>query len=220
MPAAVQHTSTDNTAPPLQRLAGLARMNGRRVVIGVPFLWLIVFFLLPFAIVLKIAFSEMGAVHPNDLLTVRDGVVTLALKVGHFALIAQDALYLHAYVRSLQIAAITAALCLLIGYPFAYFMARARASVQPLLLMLVMLPFWTSFLLRVYAWKGLLSPEGWAYDFITGLGLDTLLAAAGWIPAPGKLLHSPFSLVVGMVYTYLPFMILPLYGNLAKMDLR
>jgi putrescine transport system permease protein len=99
-------------------------------------------------------------------------------------------------------------------------MARARPAVQPLLLMLVMLPFWTSFLLRVYAWKGLLSPDGWAYDLITGLGLDTVLAAAGWIPAPGKLLHSPFSLVVGMVYTYLPFMILPLYGNLAKMDLR
>jgi putrescine transport system permease protein len=216
----VRHASPENTAPPLQRLAGLARLSGRRVVIGVPFLWLLVFFLLPFAIVLKIAFSEMGAVHPNDLLTVRDGVVTLALKVGHFALIAQDALYLNAYVRSLQIAAITALLCLLIGYPFAYFMARARASVQPLLLMLVMLPFWTSFLLRVYAWKGLLSPEGWAYDAITGLGLDALLAAAGWIPAPGKLLHSPFSLVVGMVYTYLPFMILPLYGNLAKMDLR
>ena len=216
----MRHASPDNPAPPLQRLAGLARLSGRRVVIGVPFLWLLVFFLLPFAIVLKIAFSEMGAVHPNDLLTVRDGVVTLALKVGHFALIAQDALYLNAYVRSLQIAAITALLCLLIGYPFAYFMARARASVQPLLLMLVMLPFWTSFLLRVYAWKGLLSPEGWAYDAITGLGLDALLAAAGWIPAPGKLLHSPFSLVVGMVYTYLPFMILPLYGNLAKMDLR
>jgi putrescine transport system permease protein len=206
-------------ALPRRRL-GLPRLRGRDLVIGAPYLWLIAFFLVPFLIVLKFAFSEMGAVHPKDLLTVSDGVVTLSLKIGHFALIAQDALYLNAYWRSLQVAAITAALCLLIGYPFAYFMARARPGLQPLLLMLVMLPFWTSFLLRVYAWKGLLSPDGWAYELITGLGLDALLAAAGWIAAPGKLLHSPFSLVVGMVYTYLPFMILPLYGNLAKMDLR
>jgi putrescine transport system permease protein len=216
----VQPPTTEHAHAPTLRARGLLPLRGRHLVIGVPFLWLIAFFLVPFAIVLKFAFSEMGAVHPKDLLAISDGVVTLSLKFGHFALIAQDALYLNAYGRSLQIAAITAVLCLLIGYPFAYFMARARPAVQPLLLMLVMLPFWTSFLLRVYAWKGLLSPDGWAYDLITGLGLDTVLAAAGWIPAPGKLLHSPFSLVVGMVYTYLPFMILPLYGNLAKMDLR
>jgi putrescine transport system permease protein len=83
-----------------------------------------------------------------------------------------------------------------------------------------MLPFWTSFLLRVYAWKGLLSEGGWAAEFITTLGLDQLLYAMGAIPAPGKLMHTPFSLVLGMTYTYLPFMILPLYSNLAKMDLR
>jgi ABC-type spermidine/putrescine transport system permease subunit I len=100
-------------------------------------------------------------------------------------------------------------------------MARARPERQPALLMLVMLPFWTSFLLRVYAWKGLLSPRtaGWP-TCIIGLGLDQLLLAAGLIAAPGKLMNTPFSLVLGMTYTYLPFMILPLYGNLAKMDLR
>jgi putrescine transport system permease protein len=91
---------------------------------------------------------------------------------------------------------------------------------QPALLMLVMLPFWTSFLLRVYAWKGLLSDNGWVSDFLINTGLDRLLAAAGLIPAPGQLMHTPFSLVLGMTYTYLPFMILPLYGNLSKMDLR
>jgi putrescine transport system permease protein len=99
-------------------------------------------------------------------------------------------------------------------------MARAKATVQPALLMLVMLPFWTSFLLRVYAWKGLLSENGWAADLISATGLDQLLAAGGLIPAPGQLMNTPFSLVLGMTYTYLPFMILPLFSNLAKMDLR
>ena len=130
------------------------------------------------------------------------------------------ALYVSTYLSSLKYAAATTLLCLVIGYPFAYFMARARATVQPALLMLVMLPFWTSFLLRVYAWKGLLSENGWVWDLLTGTGLDQVLFALGLIPAPGKLMNTPFSLVLGMTYTYLPFMILPLFGNLAKMDLR
>jgi putrescine transport system permease protein len=99
-------------------------------------------------------------------------------------------------------------------------MARAKATIQPGLLMLVMLPFWTSFLLRVYAWKGLLDENGWVWHLLIWLHLDTGLAAAGLISAPGKFMNTPFSLVIGMVYTYLPFMILPLYSNLAKMDLR
>ena len=86
--------------------------------------------------------------------------------------------------------------------------------------MLVMLPFWTSFLLRVYSWRGLLAENGWVADLIIGLGLDKLLLSLGWISSEGNLLFTPFSLVLGMTYTYLPFMILPLYGNLAKMDLR
>jgi len=196
------------------------RVHGRWVVIGVPFLWLLVFFLLPFLIVLDISLSEMGTVRPNELLSWRDGVLTLTLRFSGYSLVAQDTLYLTAYVASLKYAFWTTLLCLLIGYPFAYFMARARAAVQPALLMLVMLPFWTSFLLRVYAWKGLLSPDGWAWDLIVGLGLDPVLVALGLIPAPGKLMHTPFSLVIGMVYTYLPFMVLPLYGTLAKLDLR
>jgi putrescine transport system permease protein len=99
-------------------------------------------------------------------------------------------------------------------------MARAKPTAQPALLMLVMLPFWTSFLLRVYAWKGLLSENGWALDLLVGSGLDRMLASFGLIPAPGQLMNSPFSLVLGMTYTYLPFMILPLYSNLSKMDMR
>ncbi|MCE2690481.1 MAG: ABC transporter permease subunit [Rubrivivax sp.] len=208
--------------PPAAGLARLVRLRprGRAAVIGVPYLWLLVFFLLPFAVVLQISLARMGTVHPEDLIAVQDGVLTLSLKFSNFATVLQDPLYLSAYLRSLQYAAATTVVCLFIGYPFAYFMARARPSVQPLLLMLVMLPFWTSFLLRTYAWKGLLSPGGWAHDVVVGLGLDSLLLSLGLIAAPGKLMNTPFSLVLGMVYTYLPFMVLPLYSQLVKMDLR
>jgi len=194
--------------------------SGRTAVIGIPYLWLLVFFLLPFLIVAKISVSEMETVTFKDLLTLKEGVLQLSLKFSNYVFITQDDLYFRAYVASLKYAAVTTLLCLAIGYPFAYFMARARATAQPLLLMLVMLPFWTSFLLRVYAWKGLLSDHGWVAEVLVALGIDQLLAAGGMIATPGKLLNTPFSLVLGMVYTYLPFMILPLYGNLAKMDLR
>jgi putrescine transport system permease protein len=205
-------------APLLARLRRLA--TGRSAVIGLPYAWLLAFFLLPFVIVLRISVSEMETVRFNDLLTFKDGLLQLTLKLSNYQFIAQDDLYLRTYLASLQYAAATTVLCLAIGYPFAYFMARAKATLQPALLMLVMLPFWTSFLLRVYAWKGLLGEGGWVAELIVATGADRLLAAAGLIPAPGQLLHTPFSLVLGMTYTYLPFMILPLYGNLAKMDLR
>nr|WP_189689695.1 ABC transporter permease subunit [Pseudorhodoferax aquiterrae] len=194
--------------------------RGRTAVIGIPYLWLLVFFLLPFLIVAKISVSEMETVNFKDLLTLKEGVLQLSLKFSNYVFITQDDLYFRAYVASLKYAAITTVLCLAIGYPFAYFMARARPTAQPVLLMLVMLPFWTSFLLRVYAWKGLLSDHGWVAEVLVALGIDQLLAAGGMIATPGKLLNTPFSLVLGMVYTYLPFMILPLYGNLAKMDMR
>ena len=197
-----------------------ALARGRAAVIGAPYLWLLVFFLLPFLIVLKISVSEMETVTFKDILTFKDGLLQLTLKLSNYAFLASDELYLETYLSSLKYAAITTALYLEIGYPFAYFMARARATLQPALLMLVMLPFWTSFLLRVYAWKGLLSENGWVAEALDALHVDRLLVAAGLIPAAGQYLHTPFSLVLGMVYTYLPFMILPLYGNLAKMDLR
>lgn len=199
---------------------GARRSAGKLAVIGVPYVWLLIFFLLPFLIIVKISVSEMGAVSVNDLVTYKDGVLALSPRLGNYATVVRDDLYFNTYLSSLKYAAVTTVLCLAIGYPFAYFMARARATVQPALLMLVMLPFWTSFLLRVYAWKGLLTEHGWLFDVITASGLDRLLAAANLIPAPGQLMNTPFSLVLGMTYMYLPFMILPLYSNLSKMDLR
>ena len=193
---------------------------GRATVIAIPYAWLLVFFLLPFLVVLKISVSEMDVAGVKDVLTGSDGALAFNLRLGNYLLLVQDDLYLATYLSSLRYAAVTTLLCLATGYPFAYFMARARPGARPALLMLVMLPFWTSFLLRVYAWKGLLSEHGWAADAIEALGLDHALAAAGLIPAPGQLMNTPFSLVLGMTYTYLPFMILPLYSNLVKMDLR
>ncbi len=187
---------------------------------GVPFAWLLVFFLFPFLIILKISVSPLDEVSFQDLARLEDGVLTVAVNLGNYAAIFRDDLYVLTYVASLKYAAVTTLACLFIGYPFAYFMARARPSMQPALLMLVMLPFWTSFLLRVYAWKGLLTQGGWVARGIVGLGLDRVLVAVGLVAADGPLMNTPFSLLVGMVYTYLPFMILPLYATLAKMDLR
>ena len=197
---------------------GLVR--GRTAVIALPFLFLLLFFALPFLIVGKISVSEMDGLAFKDLFTVVDGTVQLSVKFSNYVFLTQDPLYFKTYLSSLQYAAVTTALCLFIGYPFAYFMARARSSLQPVLLMLVMLPFWTSFLLRVYAWRGLLTEDGWVSDAVIGLGLDHVLLAFGWISSEGMLMHTPFSLVLGMTYTYLPFMVLPLYSQLAKMDLR
>jgi putrescine transport system permease protein len=198
----------------------LGRLVGRSAVIGLPYAWLLLFFLLPFFILLRISLAEMGDVSPQDVVTLRDGTLVLSLKFSDYVAIAQDHLYFNSYLRSLKYAAVTTLLCLLVGYPFAYFMARSRPAVQPALLMLVMLPFWTSFLLRVYAWKGLLGEGGWVAELLVLLHIDPLMAWGGLIPAEGKFMNTPFSLVVGMVYTYLPFMVLPLYANLAKMDLR
>ncbi len=206
----------------LARVAGGLRWlaRGRTAVIGLPYGWLLVFFMAPFLIVLNYSVSEMGAVRPENIATWGDGVVKLSIRFGNYLAIFGDDLYFKAYVSSLKYAAITTAVCLVLGYPFAYFMARAKPTLQPALLMLVMLPFWTSFLLRVYAWKGLLGEGGWVADLLVAAGLDGLMTATGMISAPGKFMNTPFSLVIGMSYTYLPFMVLPLYANLAKMDLR
>mgnify|MGYP003332994136 CR=1 FL=1 len=205
----------------MKRLARLRRnLNGRTAVIALPYSWLLLFFLFPFLILAKISVSEMEAVTFKDVLVWSDGVLSLTLKFSNYLFIGEDELYFLTYLASLKYAAATTLLCLLIGYPFAYFMARARSTVQPTLLMLVMLPFWTSFLLRVYSWKALLSEHGWVSDLLIATGLDHVLLSAGLITAAGKFMNTPFSLVLGMTYTYLPFMILPLYSNLAKMDLR
>jgi putrescine transport system permease protein len=206
----------------LERLRALrpAWLSGRLAVIAVPYGWLLLFFLLPFLILAKISVSEMEAVVIKDLFSFHDGMLTLGIKLSNYIFITEDELYFKTYLASLKYAGVTTLLCLFIGYPFAYFMARAKTTVQPVLLMLVMLPFWTSFLLRVYAWKGLLSEHGWVSDILIATGLDQVLLGMGLISAAGKLMNTPFSLVLGMTYTYLPFMILPLYSNLSKMDLR
>ncbi len=198
----------------------MKRSGGRFAVIALPYAWLLAFFLIPFLVVARISVSEMETTTIKDIVEWKDGAVAFSLKFGNYLLLAQDDLYLRTYVSSLLFAAATTVLCLVIGYPFAYFMARARRSLQPALLMLVMLPFWTSFLLRVYAWKALLTENGLAANAIERIGLDRALAAVGLVPGPGQLMNTPFSLVLGMTYTYLPFMILPLYSNLSKMDLR
>ena len=207
---------------PMRRLRELGRWpaRGRAAAIGLPSLWLIAFFVVPFLIVVKISVSQSDGVGFKEVLSINDGLLQLSVKFSNYVFLTQDDLYFKTYLSSIQYAAVTTLLCLAIGYPFAYFMARAKAAYQPALLMLVMLPFWTSFLLRVYAWKGLLSEHGWVAELLTALRIDHVLLAAGLIPALDKYMTSPFSLVLGMTYTYLPFMILPLYGNLAKLDLR
>ncbi len=194
------------------------RLLGREFVIGLPFTWLAVFFFLPFLILAYISFVEMGNdIHPfKPLWDSASGV--LNLKYENYSSIFRaeggalfDTLYLEAYGRSLKYAFATATLCLAVGYPFAYFLARASAHVRPALLMMVMLPFWTSFLLRVYAWKGILADQGL---------LNQLLLALGLTSEPIQMLYTDVSMLVGMTYVYLPFMVLPLYANLVKLDYR
>ncbi|SFU97460.1 ABC transporter permease subunit [Pseudoduganella namucuonensis] len=196
----------------LKDLSTLRWLTGRALVIGVPYLWLVFAFLVPFLIVARISFSEADVSNPfGTLLTYAEGVATLKVKLSNYLFIAGDELYVMTYLSSLKYAAITTVCCLFIGYPFAYFMARAKPTLRPVLMMMVMLPFWTSFLLRIYAWKGILANQGILNGFLMSLG---------FIDQPMHLMNTPFSLVIGMVYAYLPFMILPLYANLVKMDVR
>jgi putrescine transport system permease protein len=199
------------TAPASSLYDRISGSWGRAIVIGIPMTFLLFVFLLPFLIVFKISVSEMEAVFFKDILTWTDQAITLQVKFANYISLTQDSLYLEAYLSSLKFAAITTFFCLLIAYPFAYFLARSPADKRPALLMLVMLPFWTSFLLRVYAWKMLLADSG---------VFNNVAMAMGLISEPIKMMNTPFSLVLGMVYTYVPFMILPLYANLVKMDLR
>lgn len=184
---------------------------GRRSVIGIPYLFLILLFTVPFLVVLKISVSESDGIRFQDLTSYVDGVLAVKIKLSNYIFLTTDSLYVKTYLSSVKFAALNTAICLVIGYPFAYFMARSPANVRPALLMLVSLPFWTSYLLRVYAWKGLLDDQG---------VFNNLLIWLHVIDEPIRMMHTGFSMTIGMVYTYLPFMILPLYANLVKMDLR
>ncbi|MCM2312233.1 MAG: ABC transporter permease subunit [Steroidobacteraceae bacterium] len=188
-------------------------VSGRALVSAVPLLWLLLFFLIPFVIVLKISFSDAQISMPpyQPLLSwASDKVLEVKLNFANFAFLVEDNLYWKAYLNSIFVAGVSTLLCLLIGYPMAYAIARHNPATRNVLLLLVILPFWTSFLLRVYAWIGILKNNGL---------VNNLLLSLGVIDQPIQMLQTDFAVYVGIVYSYLPFMILPLYANLEKMDL-
>ena len=187
-----------------------------RVVILIPYLWLLFFFLAPFAIVFKISLSETTIAMPPYLPVFNwsDGFAGLIenirqLSFENYLWLIDDALYINAYISSVIIAGISTVLALLVGYPLAYAMARAPGSLRMLLLMMVILPFWTSFLIRVYAWIGILKPEGLLNQFLMWIGV---------IDTPLQIMNTHTAIFIGIVYSYLPFMVLPLYATLEKMD--
>lgn len=192
------------------------RINRRLAVIAVPYLWLLVFFLVPFIIVVKISLSDPAIAIPpyTPTLEMSDGWTGLKSFFGNldfenFEFLASDPLYYTAYLSSAKIAIISTAITLLVAFPIAYGMAKASEEWRPTLMMLVILPFWTSFLIRVYAWMGILGREGFLNSFLLWLGI---------IDEPLTMLNTNFAVYVGIVYTYLPFMILPIYATLEKLD--
>ena len=184
---------------------------GRLAVIGVPYFWFIMLAAIPLLIVLKISLSEMQLTTISSMIDWSNGWPRITLNFASYQFLATDSLYLKTYISSIEYALITTLLCLAVGYPFAYYMARSPKHLQPTLLMLIMLPFWTSFLLRIYAWKTLLVSNG---------VINNVLISLHVIETPISMMNNSFSLLLGMVYSYLPFMILPLYANLSKMDMR
>jgi putrescine transport system permease protein len=184
-------------------------MWGKRALIGLPFLWLAVFFLLPLVIVVGISFAESADAIPpfGPLLSLTAAGIESHATFANYRELAEGCL--RVYANSLGNAALATLLCLLVGYPVAFAIARAPGVWRHLLLFLVMLPFWTSFLIRVYAWIAILQPSGL---------VNRLLLATGLVEAPLPLLYNGFSVELGLVYSYLPFMILPLYGSLARLD--
>jgi putrescine transport system permease protein len=188
----------------------------RFALIAIPYLWLLALFLVPFLIVLKISLSDTALAIPPYLptLDISEGwngfrAFLAELDFENFTFLTSDDLYWKAYLSSLKIAVISTFLTLLVGYPIAYGMARTAPEWRPTLLMLVILPFWTSFLIRVYSWMGILSQEGYLNQLLLGLGL---------IGEPLTILNTNTAVYIGIVYTYLPFMILPIYSALEKMD--
>jgi putrescine transport system permease protein len=179
---------------------------------GLPMVWLLLFFAAPFVVVLKISFAEAIVGQPpyTPLLQVATEGWHLLATAANYLLLIDDPLYIEAYFNSLKVAGISTLVCLLIGYPMAYAIARAADRWRNVLLMLVILPFWTSFLIRVYAWIGILSTNGLLNNALLDLGL---------IDEPLALMNTNFAIYLGIVYSYLPFMVLPLYATLVRMDM-
>ena len=187
--------------------------NGRNAVIAIPYIWLLLLFLLPFIYVLKISFAETIYARPpySPLLIWGDSwLPSIKASFDNYLFLFSDSLYIKAYLSSLKIAFISTILTLIIGYSIAYSVARAPTRWRGILLMLVILPFWTSFLIRVYAWIGILKTEGL---------LNLALMSIGIIEKPLMIMNTDLAVYIGIIYSYLPFMILPLYANLEKMDM-
>lgn len=190
------------------------RLPGSRwLVIAVPYLWMLLFFAIPFAIALKISFASAAIAMPpyTDLVQWAGDKMQVTINTANYLFLVRDSLYVNAYLSSLEIAVVSTALCLLLGYPIAYAIARMDPATRNVALMLVILPSWTSFLIRIYAWVGILKNNGLLNNFLMGLGL---------IDEPMQILHTPVAVYIGIVYAYLPFMVLPLYSNLVKHDHR
>jgi len=182
------------------------------LLIGPPMLFLAIFFLIPFLTAFKISFADSTISIPpfsKLITTTPDGHWSLTVTLDSYRYLVTDDVYLLSYIFSLRTAFISTVVCLLLGYPMAYGIARAPKSTQTLMLMLIILPFWTSFLLRIYALQGIISEHGLLNDFLQWAGL---------IKAPLRILHTTLAVQLGIVYSYLPFMILPLYATLEKLD--
>lgn len=187
--------------------------SSRVLAIVPPFLWLSLVLLLPFLLVLKISFADLkfGVPPYTALAQIQDQTMTIALNLRGYALLFSDSLYIATYLNSVKMALVTTVVCILIGYPMAYYIARSHPSIRNVLLLGVILPFWTSLLLRVYAWVGILRNDGL---------LNKLLQSLGIISAPLEIYRTDLAVYIGLVYAYLPFFILPLYANLVKLDIR
>ncbi|WP_317931365.1 ABC transporter permease subunit [Halioxenophilus sp. WMMB6] len=186
---------------------------GKFWVVLPPYLWLLLFFAIPFLIIFKISLSKAVIAQPpyTPLFEYAHEKLNVVFNFGNYLFLFSDSLYINAYLSSLKIAAISTLFCLLIGYPIAYTISRMKGSLQSLCLMLVILPSWTSFLIRVYAWMGILKNNGI---------INNVLMWMGVIDEPIRMLNTEFAVYIGIVYTYLPFMVLPLYANLVKLDIR
>ena len=208
-PAAPPQNSDANL---VRRLGQQVQLYWRSIIIVIPYVWLLIFFLLPFFIVAKISVAELAIASPpftNMVEWASDGIVTIRIVFDNFTYILTDSLYYNTYLNSLKISVGSTILCLLIGYPMAYGIVRSGPVAKRLLLFAIILPFWTWFLLRVFAWMGLLADQG---------TINNLLISLGLIEQPIRMLYTEFAVFVGVVYTYMPFMILPLYANMERLD--
>ncbi|NHI01546.1 MULTISPECIES: putrescine ABC transporter permease PotH [Oceanimonas] len=189
----------------------LGTATGQRLVIALPYAWLLLFFLVPFLIVFKISLSEAALSIPpySALLSMVDEQLQIVLNFGNYLFLLSDSLYIQSYLQSLKVASISTLLCLLIGFPLAWAIVHSRPSTRNVLLMLVILPSWTSFLIRVYAWMGILGNTGF---------LNNALIWLGAIEQPLQILNTNTAVYIGIVYAYLPFMVLPLYTALMRLD--